>query len=81
MTMVLIPKGKMKFRLIGLVDAAWKVCTTVVNYRLRRGIVLYDALQGFRGGRGTGTATLEAKLDQQLAGIAHHPLFRVILDT
>ena len=30
--------------------------------------------------RGTGTATLEAKLAQQLAGLAHELLFQVILD-
>ena len=29
---------------------------------------------------GTGTATLEAKLTQQLAGIANEPLFQVFLD-
>ena len=32
-----------------------------------------------RGG-GTGTATLETNLDQQLAGIEHDPLFQVFLD-
>ena len=35
---------------------------------------------GFREGRGTGTAKLEAKLVQQLTRIAHEPLFQVFLD-
>ena len=34
---------------------------------------------GSEGGRGTGTATLDAKLDQQLAGIAHKIPFQVFL--
>ena len=59
---------------------AWKVCATVVNFWLRRGVILHDNLNGFRGGRRTGTATLKAKLDQQLAGLAHDPLFQVFLD-
>ena len=33
-----------------------------------------------RGGRGTGTATLESKLAQQLVGLAHEPLFQMFLD-
>ena len=42
--------------------------------------MIHDALHGFRLGRGMGTETLEAKLAQQLAGIAHKPLFQVFLD-
>ena len=41
---------------------------------------LHDALHGFRAGRGTGTATLEANLAQHLAWITYEPLFRVFLD-
>ena len=43
-------------------------------------MTLNDALYEFRLGRGTGTDTLEAKLVQQLVGIAHEPLFQVFLD-
>ena len=78
--MVLIPKGKGGGWGIGLVEVAWKFCATVVNCRLRRGVVLHESFQGFIGGQGTGTATLEAKLAQQLLGIAHDPLFQVFLD-
>ena len=63
-TMVIIPTGMGGFWGIGIVEVAWKVCATVVNFRLRRGVVLHDALNGFRGGRGTGTTTLESKLAQ-----------------
>ena len=52
----------------------------MVNCRLNSSVALHDALHGFRAGRGTGTAILEAELAQQLAGIAHKPLFQVFLD-
>ena len=79
-TMVLILKGKGEYWVIGIVELAWKVCATVVNCRLKRGAVLHYALHGFREGRGTGTATLEANLAQQLAGLAHETLFKAFLD-
>ena len=58
-----------------------KVCSVVVNCRLKRSVVIHDALHGFREGRGTATTTamLEAKLDQQLAGISHDTIFQVFI--
>ena len=47
---------------------------------MKQGVVFHDALHGFRGGRRTGTSTLEAKLAQKLAVLAHKPLFQVFLD-
>ena len=44
------------------------------------GIQLHDVLHGFREGRGTGTATLEAKLLQQLAAMREEVLYVVFLD-
>ena len=41
---------------------------------------MHDALHKFRGGRGTGTAVLEANLAQQLVVLAHAPLLQVFLD-
>ena len=78
--MVFLLKGRGEYRGIGLVEGVWKVYTRVVNCRLKRSVTLHDALNGFRSGRGTGAAILEAKLVQQLAGIAHEPLFQVVLD-
>ena len=79
--MVLIPKGKGGYSLIGLVEVLWKVFALVVNFRIKGSVVLCDALHGFRTGRGTGTGTttLESNLDQHLAGIAHEPIFQVFL--
>ena len=75
-----LPKGKGEYWGIGLVEVFWKVCVTVVNCQLKRSVILYDALHGFKEGMGKQSATLEAYLAQQLAGIAHEPLFRIFLD-
>ena len=40
----------------------------------------HDALHGFREGRGTGTATLEAKLLHQLAAMREEVLYVIFLD-
>ena len=78
--MALIPKGKGEYMEIGLVEVLWKVCTVVVNCRLKRSVVLYDALHRFRTGRGMGTAMLEANLYQQLVGISHEHIFQLFLN-
>ena len=77
--MILISKVKGEYRGIGIVEVLWKVCSVVVNCQLKRSVVLHDALHGFREGIGTGTETLDAKLAQHLARLAHKPLFRVFL--
>ena len=79
-TMVLIPKSGGGYRSIGIVEGIWKVCTLIVNNRLRNSITLHDALHGFIQGRGMGTATIEANLAQQLVGIVHEPLLQVFID-
>ena len=66
---VLIPKGKNDYRGIGLVEVMWKVVAVIINRRFTSSITYHDVLHGFRAGRGTGTATLEAKLIQQLASM------------
>ena len=59
---VLIPKVKKDYWGIGLVEVMWNVVVAILNCRFTSSITYYDALQGFREGRVTGTATLEAKL-------------------
>ena len=77
--MALVLKGEGDYRDIGLLEVLWKVYAVVINCRLKRSVVIHNSLHGFRTGRGTGTATLEANLDQKLAGLAHEPLFQVFL--
>ena len=79
-TVVLISKGKGEFRGIGLVEVTWKVVAVILHRRLTSGIKLHDAMHGFREGRGTGTATLEAKLLQQLAAMREEVLYVIFLD-
>ena len=78
--MVLTPKGGGEYRCIGMVETIWKVCTSIMNSRLQSSIVLYVVLHGYRQGRGTRIAIMEAKLEQQLAGIVHEQLFQVFID-
>ena len=47
-TMVLILKGKGEYQYIWIVEVAWKVCASVVNFWLKRGVVLHEALHRFR---------------------------------
>ena len=63
-TMVFLLKGRGWYRGTGVDEVVWKVCTTVVNYRLNKNVTLHNALHGFGAGRGMGTATLESKLTQ-----------------
>ena len=64
--MVLLPKGKWDYRGIRLVEVMGNVCAVVVN----SGVEIHDTLHVFRKGRGKGTATLEAKLAQHMAGLS-----------
>ena len=67
--MVLIPKGKWGYRFIGLVEMVWKVVAEILNLRIAAFITYHNFLHGFWAGHGTGTATLDAKLLQQLAAM------------
>ena len=67
--MVLIPKGEKDYRVIGLVEVMWKVVAEILNLRLTASITFHDFIHGFRAGCGTVTATLWAKLLQQLAAL------------
>ena len=39
-TMVILPNGKGEYQGIGLVEVEWKSCAALVNFRLKRGVVL-----------------------------------------
>ena len=77
---VLIPKEKKDYRGIGLVEMVWKVVAAILNRHFTSSVTYHDALHGFRKGRGTGTATLEAKLLQQLAAMMEEILYVIFLD-
>ena len=61
-------------------EVMWKVVAVILNRRFTSSITYHDALHGFRAGRGTRTATLEAKLLQQLAAMREEVLYVIFLD-
>ena len=79
-TVFLIPKGIGDFRWIELINVFWKVVARLLNRQLTVAISFYDMLHRFRAGRGTGTASLKAKLLQQLTAIREAVLFEVFMD-
>ena len=52
----------------------------MVNCCLKQTVVLHGTLHRFRERWGTGPSTVQAKLVQQLAGLAHKPIFQLFLD-
>ena len=61
-------------------DVMWKVVAVILNHRLTDYITFHDFLHGFRAGCGTGTATLKAKLLQQLAYLREEVMYVILLD-
>ena len=79
--LVLIPKNVPgEYRGIALLEVIYKLISSIINRRLVSGIQWHDAIHGFRTGRGTGTAIIEAKLRMQLAQRSHKPLYMIFLD-
>ena len=66
---VLIPKGKNDYQGFVLVEVMWKVVAVIINLRFTASITYHNFLHGLWAGRGTGTATPEAKLLQHLAAL------------
>ena len=77
---VLIPKGEKDYRGIGLVKVMWNVVAAILNCRFTASITYHEVLHGFRAGRGTSTATLKAKLLQQLAALRGEVLYVIFVD-
>ena len=78
-TVVLIPKGRKEYRGIGIVEVMWNVVAAILHCRLTTAITYHNFLHSFREGRSTGTATLEAKLLQQLAARREEVLYVIFL--
>ena len=78
--MTLIPKEGDDYCGIRLMDLVWKVVTVIINHRLSTTISIHDMLHGFRAVHSTGTASLEAKLPQQLTAMREEVLCATFMD-
>ena len=76
-TVVLIRKCKREFWDIGIVEVLCKTVASLLNQQLTVEIRYHDALHDFWAGQGTGSATLKAKLLQQLTEMKKAVLFEV----
>jgi hypothetical protein len=78
----LIPKEEPnKFRGIVLLEVIHKICgTTFIHFRVQESVKFHPGIHGFRTGRGTITAILEAKLQMQHAVRSGLPYYQVFLD-
>ena len=52
----------------------------VINFPFTASIAFHDILHGFRAGCGTGTASLETKLVQQLMSMIEEFMYAIFLD-
>ena len=78
--MFLIPKEGGDYRGIGLVEVICKAVAVILDHRFTAAITYHDFLHRFRAGSGTGTATLELKLLQQVASLREGVLHTIFLD-
>ncbi len=76
---VLLPKGNGENCGISLLDPFWKVVEKIMVARLAT-IQFHDSVHGGLSKRGTGTATIEAKLHQGLAWRNQCPLYQIYID-
>ena len=61
-------------------EVMWKVVEAILNRRPTSSIIFHNFHHGFWAGRVTGTATLEAKLLQQLAALREEVLYVTFLE-
>ena len=67
---VLILKWKRDYHIIGRMEVMWKVVAVIINFRITSSMIYHYFLHGLQSVCGTGTATLEVKLLQQLSSMS-----------
>jgi hypothetical protein len=66
--LVIAPKPENQgYSNIALLETIYKIISNIIHLRLMSTIKLHEAVNGFRENRGTGTATMNAKLLMQKA--------------
>ena len=76
---VLLPKGGGNYQGIGILEPFCKTIEVLINSRLQV-IQFHDCLHGFLKECAKGTATIEAKLAQQLAYLEQEALHTTFID-
>ena len=79
-TVVLFPKRNGGLRGIGRIEVLWRLLSGVIYWWIGAAVQFHDVLHGFQESRGTGAASLKAKLLQQLTEIREEVLYEVFLD-
>jgi hypothetical protein len=74
---ITIPKGSGGLRGIGILEAMWKVISSIIDWRFKEIIKFHPSLRVFRPIQGTGAASIEAKLRIQLATMHQRPLYAI----
>ena len=76
---ILLPKGGGEYHVIGIVGVLCKVISIIFDRCLEESIELHDVVQMSRVWRGTGTATLEAKILQEITGMQKEVLYDIFI--
>ena len=79
-TVILIPKGNVYFRGIGLVEVIWNTVTEILNHCMMAAIQYHDTLNKLFTRIGKGYASLEDKLIQQLMAMREELIYEIFLD-
>ena len=61
-------------------EVLWKAISIIIYQNLVESIDFHDIMHRFRFWRGIGTATLEAKILQKIAGIRQEVLYDIFVD-
>ena len=78
--LVLIPKGTIDSRGIGLLKTLWKAAEALIDTHIRASLQFHDGLHRLRAVRGTGTSIMELNIPQELSSEYHDPLLLVFVD-
>ena len=73
--LLLTSKGNADAWGIGLLVVVWKVLEVVIDTRIKTEAQYHKVLCRFCAGKGTGTATMELKLTQELASMEQDPYY------
>ena len=77
---VLLSKGNVNYREIGLIEFLWKTIPGLINRIIGAPVIYHDNLHRFKAGRVTGTAYLEIKLPHKVMAMREEVIYMIFLD-